>query len=98
MAALDLLEWGLSGERAPAIPYTRQLALLRSLSQILEISGVQIYTNHAPVWAEGKYCKKKIVVYPAMWSRPVDADTIFVSDAYLKYAKPYALKAILDGL
>ena len=46
----------------------------------------------------GKYSKKKIIVYPAMWSKPTSTDTIFVSDANLKYAKPYALKTILDNL
>lgn len=38
------------------------------------------------------------VVYPAMWTKPIEENTIFVSDAHLKYAKPYALKTILDSL
>ena len=41
---------------------------------------------------------KKVVVYPAMWVEPHAAGTIFVSDAYIKYAKPYAVQKILDNI
>ena len=54
--------------------------------------------SHETVWAEGCYGKKKVIVYPAMWTKPVEENTIFVSDVYLKYAKPYALKTIVDSL
>ena len=97
-AALDLLNWGETGIRASAIPDKKQQYLLQSLEQILQISGVYIDVKHDPVWAEGRYSKKKVVVYPAMWTKPVEENTIFVSDAHLKYAKPYALKTILDSL
>ena len=36
--------------------------------------------------------------YPAMWARPTGKNMVFVSDSYLKYAKPYALKTIVGGL
>lgn len=97
-AALDLLNWGETGIRASALPDKNQQYLLQSLEQILQISGVHIDVKHDPVWAEGRYSKKKVVVYPAMWTKPVEENTIFVSDAHLKYAKPYALKTILDSL
>lgn len=97
-AALDLLNWGETGIRASALPDKNQQYLLQSLEQILQISGVHIDVKHDPVWAEGRYSKKKVVVYPAMWTKPVKENTIFVSDAHLKYAKPYALKTILDSL
>lgn len=96
-AALDLLRWGEVGTRASAIPAKQQF-LLQSLEQILQISGVHIDVRQDPVYAEGRYCKKKVVVYPAMWAKPLAENTIFVSDTYLKYAKPYALKTILDCL
>lgn len=98
IAALDLLNWGETGDRASAIPNKKQQYLLRSMEQILQISGVHIYVKHDPVWVEGRYSKKKVVVYPAMWTKPVAESTIFVSDEHLKYAKPYALKTILDNL
>lgn len=97
-AALDLLNWGETGIRAPAISDKKQQYLIQSLEQILQISGVHIDVSHDSVWAEGRYSKKKVVVYPAMWTKPVVEGTIFVSDAHLKYAKPYALKTILDSL
>lgn len=97
-AALDLLNWGETGIRTSALPDKNQQYLLQSLEQILQISGVHIDVKHDPVWAEGRYSKKKVVVYPAMWTKPVEENTIFVSDAHLKYAKPYALKTILDSL
>ena len=97
-AALDLLNWGETGARVSAVPYEKQQYLLKSLEQILQISGIHIDVNHESVWAEGRYSKKKVVVYPAMWTKPIEENTIFVSDAHLKYAKPYALKTILDSL
>jgi len=39
----------------------------------------------------------KLVIYPAMWVEPQSPNTIYVSDAYIKYAKPYAVQKILDG-
>lgn len=50
------------------------------------------------VFVEGRYGKKKLVVYPAMWSMPYAEDTIFVSDIHLRFAKPYAVKTILDSI
>ena len=97
-AALDLLNWGETGTRASAISCENQRHLLKSLKQILQLSGVRIDVSHETVWAEGCYGKKKVIVYPAMWKKPVEENTIFVSDVYLKYAKPYALKTIVDSL
>ncbi len=97
-AALDLLTWGETGTRALEISNKNQKHLLQTLEQILRISGVYIDVEHEPIWAEGCHIKKKVVVYPAMWAKPVAENTIFVSDAHLKYAKPYALKTIVDSL
>ena len=69
-----------------------------SVEQILQFSGVHIDFNHEPIEAKSFHGKKRIVVYPAMWARPAEKNTVFVSDSYLKYAKPYALKTIVDGL
>lgn len=66
--------------------------------QILQFSGVHIDFDHEPIEAESFHGKKRIVVYPAMWARPTEKNMVFVSDSYLKYAKPYALKTIVDGL
>ena len=40
---------------------------------------------------------KKVVVYPAMCKAPIDDDTIYISDAYIKFAKPYALRKLTSN-
>ena len=97
-AALELLAWGEAGVRAPAIPVHKQQYLLKSLEQILQISGIHMDIQTTPILAEGPFCKKKVVVYPAMWNKPIAEDTIYVSDSNLRYAKPYAVKSIADNL
>ena len=97
-AALELLAWGEAGIRAPAIPAYKQQYLLKTLEQILQISGIHMDVQTTPIWAEGPFCKKKVVVYPAMWNKPIAEDTIYVSDSNLRYAKPYAVKSIADNL
>lgn len=39
---------------------------------------------------------RKIVVYPAMIREPHKAGVIAVSDAFLKFAKPYAVRMITE--
>lgn len=97
-AALDLLTWAEKGVRSPMLPVYEQRNLLQSVEQILQFSGVHIDFDHEPIEAESFHGKKRIVVYPAMWARPTEKNMVFVSDSYLKYAKPYALKTIVGGL
>lgn len=97
-AALELLAWGESGITTPAIPENNQKRLLQSMEQILQISGVRLDLTHGQFTAQGRFAKKEVVVYPAMWKKPVAPETVFVSDAHLKYAKPYALKSIVECL
>lgn len=42
--------------------------------------------------------KKNLAVYPVMLRTPNDKNTINISEAYIKYAKPYAVKLINDQL
>lgn len=97
-AALDLLTWAEKGVRSPMLPVYEQRNSLQSVEQILQFSGVHIDFDHEPIEAESFHGKKRIVVYPAMWARPTEKNMVFVSDSYLKYAKPYALKTIVGGL
>ena len=66
------------------------------LVNILKQSGCEIIVD-GEITASGRRNAKKVVVYPAMWVEPYCAGTIFVSDAYIKYAKPYAVQKILDN-
>ena len=50
------------------------------------------------IYVESGRKKKQIIIYPAMWNEPQKSNTIFISDAYLKYARPYAVQKIKDEL
>lgn len=96
-AALQLLEWGADGINASPIKLETQIKMIMPLINILKQSGCEI-TVDGEIIATGRRNKKKVVVYPAMWVEPQATDTIFVSDAYIKYAKPYAVQKILDNV
>ena len=95
-AALDLLMWGTKGAKASPISNENQKDMILSLKHILENSGCNIIVDNDIIFAEKGNIRKQIVVYPAMWIEPKKDQTIFVSDAYIKYAKPYAVQKILD--
>ncbi|MDO4542967.1 MAG: DEAD/DEAH box helicase [Clostridia bacterium] len=94
-AALQLLEWGLDGQKTPPIRTEEQINMIMPLANILGQSGCEV-TADDEISVTGRRGTKKVVIYPAMWVEPHAANTIFVSDAYLKYAKPYAVQKILD--
>ena len=71
--------------------------MIMPLANILKQSGCEI-TADSGIAAKGRRGTKKVVIYPAMWVEPPAANTIFVSDAYIKYAKPYAVQKILDNV
>lgn len=96
-AALQLLEWGLHGIKASPIKPETQINMIMPLANILKQSGCEI-TADGEITAIGRRITKKVVIYPAMWVEPHDTKTIFVSDAYIKYAKPYAVQKILDNI
>jgi hypothetical protein len=96
-AALELLEWGVDGVKASPISPRTQINMIMPLMNILKQSGCEIAAD-SEIIATGQRGKKKVVVYPAMWVEPQAASTIFVSDAYIKYAKPYAVQKILDNV
>lgn len=96
-AALQLLEWGVDGKKASPLPFETQMRLMKPLIHIHEKSGCKI-TFDGEITAFGQKKSRKIVVYPGMWTEPASANTIYVSDDYMKYAKPYAVKKILDGI
>ena len=83
-AALQLLEWGVTGKLAEEISPYEQQKYIASLESILEESGFNF--------------SKNVVVYPAMWVEPRKINTIFVSDALVKYMKPYAIQKIISEM
>jgi len=95
-SALDLLRWAKSGKRAEPLSFITQKRLLLPLKGILEQSGYTFTFDDKLINIRKGNNKKKITIYPAMWSTPKNNGEIFVSDALLKYAKPYALQKIMD--
>ena len=97
-AALELLRWGMQGVIASTFSIDQQKRFLAPLRNILNMSGCNISFNEGGIVAFRKENIKKVAVYPAMWVEPYEKGTIFVSDAYIKYAKPYAVQKILDEI
>lgn len=96
-AALDLLNWGTQNRMAQAIPLKKQAELIAPLVRILERSGYYVRMDAAEIVVSNREWERKVTVYPAMWAEPVGANEIYVSDACLKYAKPYAVHRIMDS-
>ena len=96
-AALDLLDWGLYGSITQPLSYSQQWKCLAPLSRILEMSGCIIRKESGRILIEKQSQEKQILVYPAMWAKPANRDAIFVSDVWLKYARPYAVQRLLNG-
>lgn len=95
-AALQLLDWGMYGKLATPISVESQRKMIYPLKGILGQSGYSLDMSEQSLEVSKDEKNKKFVVYPAMWREPVDSDTVYVSDAYLKYAKPYAVRKIMD--
>ncbi len=96
-SALQLLEWGVDGIKTAPIKPETQTDMIMPLANILKQSGCEI-TVHNEITATGPRSQKKVVIYPAMWVEPYATNTIFVSDAFMKYAKPYAVQKIIDNM
>lgn len=96
-AAKELLNWGRTGTIVSKLSVVEQWMLLCPFEQILQSSGVHINFERGHIWADNGRCQKEIVVFPDMWTQPEVKDTIFVRDAYIKFAKPYVIKTILNN-
>ncbi len=97
-AALELLNWGMVGIKTPPIEFEEQIKMIIPLKNILDQSGCEISTDDGVIMAKSHHHAKRVVIYPSMWAEPHEKDTIFVSDAYTRYAKPYVVKKILDNM
>lgn len=96
--ALDLLRWSRDGFLAPPLSLAKQSEHVHALRRILEAAGCALSTDGSTIYIMRNGIRKIIAVYPAMWAEPYGRGDIFISDAYMKYAKPYAVRKILDAL
>lgn len=97
-AALDLLNWARDNTRPKMLTVDEQRKLIGSFGNVLKYADVVVDTNGKDLYVQKQNTRKKLEVYPAMWKKPTEKDTIFVSDACVKYAKPAAVKQIIDKL
>ena len=97
-AALDLLRWAKYGIIPSQIDINDQKAYLESLSNILNAMNCEIVYEKDKIFITHDNIKKQIEIYPAMWHEPKSREEIFLSDAYLKYAKPYCIDAISKAM
>lgn len=97
-AALELLDWGEKSKLANDIKIEKQKEYIYPLENILSLSGCNVKIDNSGIWVKNKNHEKQIVVYPAMLVEPKNKEKIFISDAYIKYAKPYAVQKILDEI
>ena len=97
-AALDLLNWAKDNTRSRALTANEQKHLLTPLGNILKYADIDVKIGDNELFVQKNMYRKKLKIYPAMWKKPEEKGTIFISDACVKYAKPSAVKKIIEGL
>ena len=95
-AALDFLHWCIDGTLAKPIDIDRQEDLLKPFLPILENHNISI-TKCSSILLCMNGIEKELLIYPAMWKNPQKQNTISISDAATKYARPTVLKTILKS-
>lgn len=81
---------------ADSLTIEEQRALLLPLESILRVSGCTLSVTNNEIVVKHRGREAKLIVYPAMWKESREDGMIYVSDAYIKYAKPYAVQKILN--
>ena len=97
-AALDLLRWAKYGIKPSQIDINVQKAYLEPLHNILNEMKCEIVYVKDKIFMTHNNIKRQIEIYPAMWREPKNKEVIYLSDAYLKYAKPYCLDTIVKAM
>lgn len=97
-AALNLLDWGEQTKLPEELSPVRQKEIMAPMIRILQRSGISVDFDGHRITVRGKCTSKKLLIYPAMWAKPRGSDTIFISDAQIKYAKPIVLKEITGDI
>lgn len=97
-SALQLLYWGKKGTIAQKLAPSEQQRLIHPLTEILAEYGCIMHTNSMGIIIQNQHTSKHLVIYPSMQLKPQSDDTIYVNDAYFRFALPYALREILKGI
>ena len=75
-----------------------QAEYVRAPERVLLYAGIGLITDGGMLRIRKNAREKRLVVYPAMWARPAAPDTVFLSDAQIRCAKPYAAAVLTDSL
>ena len=97
-AALQLLKWGKNSEVASDIPLFEQKNGLLSLERILNLSDYSLKDDADGIRIEKGGVVKEIIVYPDMCKKRTSKNKIYVSDFAVRYAKPFAISTIIEGM
>ena len=96
--ALQLLDWAQFGKVAEPLGIPQQQDLLKPLINILSESGCNVSFDSNSTKISSKIASKNIVIYPGMWNKQISNEVLFISDIYLKFAKPYGVEQILRSI
>lgn len=94
--ANDLLQWAISGTVSDKIDLKIQKKYIESIKDILQHNNIKLEFIQNSIKVSKNNKSANVDIYPAPLKSPTKPDTIFISEAYIKYAKPYAVQAILD--
>lgn len=92
----DLLQWAVFGAVPDAIDSKTQRAYAESVKSILNQKGISVEFSDDIITVSNGKKSAYLEIYPAMLNAPQKTDTIFISEAFVKYAMPYAVRDILD--
>lgn len=84
-AALDLLNWAKDNSLAPMLSIDMQKKLLAPLGNVLKYADIILSANGDELSVKKNLFHKALKIYPAMWKKPEAKDTIYISDACVKY-------------
>ena len=97
-AALDLLHWCMSGDIVSSICEDKQIKLLTPYLPILENYGILLSQRGGENFLKKQGKEKKLIIYPSMQKKNEKINVISISDIIMKYARPIALRIILESL
>ena len=96
-SGIDLLNWAMHGKTAAYKTAEEQWTLVQQLDEILNAFGTKLKFEDGHIFSVFENKEKEIVVYPAMLAEPKKRkNTVFISEASLRFNKPSAVKKILS--
>ena len=95
-AALDFLYWGRDGKITEKLDLKDQVELIKTLENILNISDYHVVVQESCIAISHNGNNVQLVIYPSMRKAPEGHECIYINEDIIKYAKPFAIKAIVD--